>query len=153
MDQSISGIVFKNFLHLWRKSFFLPWFMTITFSQHHNDFFSTPLTLPSSDEGSLLLWMFALQFTKFMYKYLEVVLPPSGGDQNFFPLAKGGTRIFLRIQRGDQKKSATGNHSPSPHKKMVVPLILGLSYLNQSASYLSLGTTSKVTVNSLSLVN
>ena len=42
-----------------------------------------------------------------------------GGDQNFFPKAKGGTRMFLRMKRGNQKKLVTGHH------KQTAPLPLG----------------------------
>ncbi len=34
---------------------------------------------------------------------------PKGGPE-FFPVGKGGTKIFWRMQRGDPKKLATGRH-------------------------------------------
>ena len=37
-----------------------------------------------------------------------------GRDQNFFAHAEGGTRIFLRMPRGDQKKLATSDHGQTP---------------------------------------
>ncbi len=33
-----------------------------------------------------------------------------GGTPEFFPIGKGGTRLFLYMQKGDQKKLVTGHH-------------------------------------------
>ncbi len=50
---------------------------------------------------------------------VNVLLPLGGGGPEFFHEAKGGTKFFLRVQRGDQKRLATGHHrqtAPLPVK-------------------------------------
>ncbi len=66
----------------------------------------------------------ALSFGQFHYLYKGVFFHEGGGTR-IFCVGQGGTRIFFRMPRGDQKKLATRDHkqtAPPPGKKMIAPL-------------------------------
>ena len=110
--------VVSRMMVTWRNSFLIHYskfFLSLPYFMPHNMFiYNQIFSQPLKHSLFSLITASSIICVRGMFFHLEG--PKSfrkakwGGPKLFFPVGKGGTKFFLCMQRGNQKKLATGHH-------------------------------------------